>query len=188
MSAVAELSDAVVKPRKASRNAVARDSLQLTSLSDREIVIRLLGEAAWQLLDGCAPSGAPAARRACCTRCWATSGWSSAIPFLQDDLLDNPKRRAQLIEALHHRLREVEKRRATTGRCGDAAPRCVQLLRGCARQRGRRRFERRIRRDLRPAQARAGVLGPAHAQRTTSTSTACARVSHVTDATDWRVE
>ncbi len=32
-------------------------------------------------------------------------------PYLQDDLLDNPRRRGQLIEALHHRLGEVEKRR-----------------------------------------------------------------------------
>jgi Protein of unknown function (DUF3683) len=30
-------------------------------------------------------------------------------PYLQDDLLDNPKRRALLIEALHHRLGEIEK-------------------------------------------------------------------------------
>jgi len=32
-------------------------------------------------------------------------------PYLQDDLLDNPKRRVQLVEALHHRLGEVQKRR-----------------------------------------------------------------------------
>jgi hypothetical protein len=32
-------------------------------------------------------------------------------PYLQDDLLDNPKRRRPLVEALHHRLGEVEKRR-----------------------------------------------------------------------------
>jgi hypothetical protein len=30
---------------------------------------------------------------------------------LQDDLLDNPKRRLLLVEALHHRLGEVEQRR-----------------------------------------------------------------------------
>ena len=32
-------------------------------------------------------------------------------PYLQDDLLDNPKRRQQLVDALRHRLSEVEKRR-----------------------------------------------------------------------------
>src|SRR3970282_1099409 len=32
-------------------------------------------------------------------------------PYLQDDLLDNPRRRDALIEALRHRLRQVEERR-----------------------------------------------------------------------------
>ncbi|KAG1385441.1 hypothetical protein G6F60_014847 [Rhizopus arrhizus] len=32
-------------------------------------------------------------------------------PYLQDDLLDNPKRRKQLIDALHHRLGEIDRRR-----------------------------------------------------------------------------
>ncbi len=32
-------------------------------------------------------------------------------PYLQDDMLDNPKRRQELIDALHHRLAEVDKRR-----------------------------------------------------------------------------
>src|SRR5690606_19989617 len=35
-------------------------------------------------------------------------------PYLQDDLLDNPKRRKQLIEALDHRLNEVDRRRDTS--------------------------------------------------------------------------
>src|SRR3546814_5895720 len=32
-------------------------------------------------------------------------------PYLQDDLLDNPKRRKLLVGALHHRLGEIDKRR-----------------------------------------------------------------------------
>jgi hypothetical protein len=32
-------------------------------------------------------------------------------PYLQDDLLDNPKRRQQLVQALQHRLGEIDKRR-----------------------------------------------------------------------------
>ena len=39
-------------------------------------------------------------------------------PYLEDDLLDNPKRRRQLVDALEHRLHEIEKRRE---RQGDAA-------------------------------------------------------------------
>src|SRR3979411_173891 len=91
-----------------------------TSLADREIVIRLLGEAAWAGLDGLC-----AARR---TRRWARMRYEvlgdiwvvERNPYLQDDLLDNPKRRRQLIEALHHRLHEVEKRRDTADPVRDA--------------------------------------------------------------------
>ena len=32
-------------------------------------------------------------------------------PYLQDDLLDNPKRRKQLIDALNHRVGEIDRRR-----------------------------------------------------------------------------
>ena len=32
-------------------------------------------------------------------------------PYLEDDLLDNPKRRQMLIDALRHRLHEIEVRR-----------------------------------------------------------------------------
>jgi hypothetical protein len=35
-------------------------------------------------------------------------------PYLEQDLLDNPKRREQLVEALHHRLADIEKRRDTS--------------------------------------------------------------------------
>ena len=32
-------------------------------------------------------------------------------PYLQDDLLDNPKRQRLLVDAMRHRLREIDKRR-----------------------------------------------------------------------------
>jgi hypothetical protein len=87
-----------------------------TSFSDREIVIRLLG----------------ARPGTCCNqlREERRTGRSARMlyevlgdiwvvqrnPYLQDDLLDNPKRRRLLVDALHHRLGEVEKRRTPAGR------------------------------------------------------------------------
>ena len=50
-----------------------------TSFSDREIVIRLLGDEAWAVLAELRANAAPAARRACCTKCSATSGSCAAI-------------------------------------------------------------------------------------------------------------
>ena len=75
-----------------------------TSFSDREIVIRLLGTAAWDTL--------------LVLRNERNTGRSARMlyevlgdmwvvqrnPYLQDDLLDNPKRRGLLVDALKHRL------------------------------------------------------------------------------------
>src|SRR5437764_2924974 len=92
-----------------------------TSFSDREIVIRLLGESSWALLDqlrGARQTGRSA------RMLYEVLGDIWVVrrnPYLQDDMLDNPKRRAKLIEALHHRLAEVDKRRLTVD-AGDADP------------------------------------------------------------------
>src|SRR5438128_5115823 len=82
-----------------------------TSFSDREIVIRLLGEASWQLLDALRGSRQTGRSARMLYEVLGDIWVVRRNPYLQDDLLDNPKRRAQLIEALHHRLSEIEKRR-----------------------------------------------------------------------------
>jgi hypothetical protein len=64
-------------------------------------------------------------------------------PFLQDDLLANPRRRRQLIEALHHRLHEVERRRDPKDTIRDN--KVVQLL--AAAREAVRRFETRFNDD-----------------------------------------
>ena len=82
-----------------------------TSFSDREIVIRLLGEEAWRLLDSL--RGARQTGRSA-RMLYEVLGDIWVVqrnPYLQDDMLDNPKRRAELVEALNHRLGEVDKRR-----------------------------------------------------------------------------
>ena len=82
-----------------------------TSFSDREVVIRLLGSRAWDLLNllrGERHTGRSA------RMLYEVLGDIWVVqrnPYLQDDLLDNPKRRKLLVEALQHRLAEIEKRR-----------------------------------------------------------------------------
>ena len=59
-------------------------------------------------------------------------------PYLQDDLLDNPKRRRLLVDALHHRLDEIDKRRrhATGADAGARRARSRKLVeRGASRGR-----------------------------------------------------
>jgi hypothetical protein len=105
-------------------------------------------------------------------------------PYLQDDLLDNPKRRLQLVEALHHRLGEVEQRRTPdvdaerdvmVGQLLQAASRAIETFNS--------QFEAIA--ALRKKAAR--VLGKQTAKDNIKFD-GLSRVSHVTDATDWRVE
>jgi Protein of unknown function (DUF3683) len=105
-------------------------------------------------------------------------------PYLQDDLLDNPSRRKLLVDALQHRLSEVQKRRSPeTDATRDALVGQLLALAGRAVDQFNARFTRM-------AKLRGQV------QKTLGRLTAkdnikfdgLSRVSHVTDATDWRVE
>jgi FAD/FMN-containing dehydrogenase/Fe-S oxidoreductase len=162
-----------------------------TSFSDREIVIRLLGASSWELLDqlrGARQTGRSA------RMLYEVLGDIWVVrrnPYLQDDMLDNPKRRAKLIEALHHRLAEVDKRRLSidsTDAADAAAARseAVEQLLEAARK-AVDDFGREFREmyDLRK-RARS-VLGR-YTDKRNIRFDGMHRTSHVTDATDWRVE
>ncbi|MEY4481159.1 MAG: hypothetical protein RIQ84_321 [Pseudomonadota bacterium] len=151
-----------------------------TSFSDREIVIRLLGQDAWQILDELR-SGRKTGRSARMLYEVLGDIWVvQRNPYLQDDLLDNPGRRKQLIEALHHRLGEVQKRMTT-----DLADKVGKLVLSAkeAIEHFNAEFDRiailrkRVRKTLGKFTASDNIAYDG-----------LARVSHVTDATDWRVE
>src|SRR5690606_333862 len=114
----------------------------------------------------------------------------SRNPYLQDDLLDNPKRRRLLIEALHHRLAEIEKRRepdvpALEGHDPHRDAKVGELL---ARARSAvAAFESQFDQTARLGQQAVKVLGRFTARGNIKFD-GLSRVSHVTDATDWRVE
>src|SRR3954453_15313317 len=82
-----------------------------TSFSDREIVIRLLGARAWEVLNRLREERQTGRSARMLYEVLGDIWVVQRNPYLQDDLLDNPRRRKMLIDALHHRLHEVEKRR-----------------------------------------------------------------------------
>src|SRR5678816_2300965 len=93
-----------------------------TSFSDREIVIRLLGEPAWLALDELRAQRVTGRSARMLYEVLGDIWVVQRNPYLQDDLLDNPRRRRMLVEAMHHRLTEIEKRRgdkAGDGRVGE---------------------------------------------------------------------
>jgi hypothetical protein len=92
-----------------------------TSFSDREIVIRLLGSRAWDVLNQLREERHTGRSARMLYEVLGDIWVVQRNPYLQDDLLDNPKRRRQLVEALHHRLGEVDKRR-TPGTDPSATP------------------------------------------------------------------
>ena len=74
-----------------------------TSFSDREIVLRLLGEEGWQIVDELRSERRTGRSARMLYEVLGDIWVVQRNPYLQDDLLDNPKRSALLIEALHHR-------------------------------------------------------------------------------------
>src|SRR3954470_16776005 len=82
-----------------------------TSFSDREIVIRLLGASAWEMLNQLREERRTGRSARMLYEVLGDIWVVQRNPYLQDDLLDNPKRRRLLVDALQHRLAEVEKRR-----------------------------------------------------------------------------
>ncbi len=163
-----------------------------TSFSDREIVIRLLGDEAWELITN--------------LRSVRQTGRSARMlyevlgdiwvvrrnPYLQDDLLDNPSRRDALVDAMYHRLGEVESRRL--GAEGDEGldpetrrrkVHVATLIKLATKAVEEFAAEFRQMQDLRRRAQR--VLGRYTAADNIKFD-GLSRVSHVTDATDWRVE
>jgi len=155
-----------------------------TSFSDREIVVRLLGSRAWEVLNQLRQERRTGRSARMLYEVLGDIWVVQRNPYLQDDLLDNPKRRRLLVDALHHRLAEVQKRRrpqddpardALVVELASAASSAIETF--------ARHFDemaalrQRVVRDLRRLTAKDNVKFDG-----------LSRVSHVTDATDWRVE
>src|SRR3990167_1750478 len=155
-----------------------------TSFSDREIVIRLLGSHSWELLNQLRGERQTGRSARMLYEVLGDVWVVQRNPYLQDDLLDNPKRRGQLVDALNHRLGEVEKRRtpqtdperdAMVGQLLVAARAAVKAFDAAFVEVGALR--KKTQKLLYKLTAKDNVKFDG-----------LSRVSHVTDATDWRVE
>lgn len=169
---------------KAGEARIREIPYNYTSFSDREVVIRLLGERAWDLLNRLRDERRTGRSARMLYEVLGDVWVVQRNPYLQDDLLDNPKRRKLLVDALQHRLTEVEKRRtpdadqqrdAIVGELLDAARGAVARFYTSFSEMYdlRRLTERKLRKLTLKDNIKFDGLS---------------RVSHVTDATDWRVE
>ncbi|WP_221053355.1 DUF3683 domain-containing protein [Methylomonas koyamae] len=157
-----------------------------TSFSDREIVIRLLGEDMWAILDVLREERVTGRSARMLYEVLGDIWAVRRNPYLEDDLLDNAKRRRALLQALRHRLRQMEARHAEAeNQNADRAERVAKLI--LAAHRAVDEFEAHFERT---AQLRRSVMTllSQYTRKDNISFDGFARVSHVTDATDWRVE
>ena len=149
-----------------------------TSFSDREIVIRYLGEDNWRLIEDLRSTRRTGRSARMLFEVLGDMWVIERNPYLQDDLINNIERRDALIQALNHRLAQFEQRlndNRDAARLLAAAREAVDRFSNCFGERAALRS--RVRR----------VLGRITRKDNIDFS-GLARVSHATDATDWRVE
>jgi len=149
-----------------------------TSFSDREIVIRFLGADMWEVLNQLRGERVTGRSARMLFEVLGDLWVVTRNPFIQDDLLNNRKRRDALIGAMQHRLDQIAARadeNPLVGQLLDATKLAVSRFgqwfttQSLLRKRIMQRFRKITRRD-------------------NICFDGLARVSHVTDASDWRVE
>ncbi len=159
-----------------------------TSFSDREIVIRLLGDSGWRLLEQLRHERRTGRSARMLLEVMGDIWVVQRNPYLLDDLINSPKRKDALIDAMHHRLSEVNRRRQVTAEDSDEVRRnqsVATLLQMSTDAVNAFEQEMAVTEQLRK---RSESLLARHTHRDNIAFDAMTRVSHVTDATDWRVE
>ncbi len=149
-----------------------------TSFSDREIVLRYLGEEAWSTLNTLREERRTGISARMLFEVLGDLWVVRRNPYIQDDLLDNAKRLDALVKAMHHRLDQIVQRADNN----EQAVRLAELARKAVSE-----FEAwfpatRARRE----EARKAFQK--HTRKDNIRFDGISRVSHQTDATDWRIE
>ncbi len=149
-----------------------------TSLSDREIVIRFLGEPMWHMIEELREERNTGISARMLFEVLGDMWVVTRNPYLQEDLLEDHKRRDALISAMRHRLAQIETRAAGNSRALELHRAALDAVTRFADQFARdRELRERVRKRFKRITAKDNVdFG------------GLARVSHATDATDWRVE
>ncbi|MFM2005907.1 MAG: hypothetical protein RLZZ09_1562, partial [Pseudomonadota bacterium] len=157
-----------------------------TSFSDREIVIRLLGEEGWETLQSLRAERITGRSARMLYEVLGDIWVVQRNPYLEDDLISNPGRRKALLGALRHRLRQMEERRVALEKEKATRANKVSSLLQSAHE-AVDAFQARLE-HTRELRRQAMTLLSRHTRKDNICFDGYARVTHVTDATDWRVE
>lgn len=161
-----------------SKNRIREIPYNYTSFSDREIVIRFLGEPAWDVLNQLRESRKTGQSARMLFEVLGDIWVVVRNPYIQDDLLSNPKRLGSLTHAMHHRLDQIVLRAEGNQSALDLVTQARKAVKAFEdwfpEQRGLRK---KVLRNLMRCTRKDNI-----------DFSGLARVSHVTDASDWRVE
>lgn len=149
-----------------------------TSLSDREIVIRLLGEKAWDTIESLRGSRRTGRSARMLFEVLGDIWAVERNPYLVDDLIVHPKRRKLLVREMSRRLEAVRQRaegNADVLRLVSEASAAVCCFDNS--------FPKLIERRAEVKRRLSAITDPDNIR-----FDGFARVTHVTDATDWRIE
>ncbi len=149
-----------------------------TSFSDREIVIRFLGEEIWNILNELRSERKTGRSARMLFEVLGDLWVVSRNPYLQDDLLENPKRCKALVDALKHRIAAIDERSAGNVKV-------VKLV--VAARQAVTKFENEFKQTANLRKKAMAKLSKI-TRKDNVKFDGLSRVSHVTDATDWRVE
>ena len=149
-----------------------------TSFSDREIVIRFLGENVWNILNELRDERKTGRSARMLFEVLGDLWVVNRNPYLQDDLLENPKRLKALVDAMYHRIHSIGERSSGNAKVielSEAAHKAVKTFENDFKlvKKLRRKIFSKLKKITKKDNIQFDGL---------------ARVSHVTDATDWRVE
>ncbi len=149
-----------------------------TSFSDQEIVIRFLGEDIWNVLNELRGERKTGRSARMLFEVLGDLWVVTRNPYLQDDLLASKKRRQELISALNHRIHAIHERSQDN-------PLVLKLI--VAAREAVAAFEEDFKQTEALRKKALAKLGKI-TRKDNVQFDGLARVSHVTDATDWRVE
>jgi FAD/FMN-containing dehydrogenase/Fe-S oxidoreductase len=149
-----------------------------TSFSDREIIIRFLGESVWDVINKLRGSRRTGHSARMLFEVLGDMWVVTRNPFIQDDLLENARRRSLLISALNHRLEQIVSRANGNTQALELADKAKTAVEEFALW-----FETQKSLRNKAKQSLSKVT-----RKDNIDFSGMARVSHVTDATDWRVE
>ncbi|MBE9503790.1 MAG: DUF3683 domain-containing protein [Proteobacteria bacterium] len=149
-----------------------------TSFSDREIIIRYLGEEMWHLIEELRGSRRTGRSARMLFEVLGDMWVLNRNPYLMEDLEKDVKRRKALIDALNHRLHQFEERAAGNDKALlllKAARKAVDDFSSS--------FDRNVKFRKKVTKSLSRIT-----RKDNIDFGGLAKVSHATDATDWRVE